>query len=334
MRGGRSQHFFRRKRVLITGGLGFIGSNMARRLVALGADVTLVDSMIPEYGGNLFNIHGIEDKVRVNFSDVRDVHALDFLVRDQDLLFNLAGQVSHVDSMRDPFTDLAINTTSQLSILEVCRKRNPAIKILFASTRQIYGKPQYLPVNEEHPLHPTDLNGIHKMASEWYHMLYGRLYGLRTVSLRLTNTFGPGLLMRHNRQGFLGWFVRQLIDGKPIMIYGDGQQQRDLNYIDDVVDAFLLAAADDRLNGEAFNLGNVPPVSLEHIAQRLIRMNRGGTYRLVPFPAELGKIDIGHYYASYAKFKSATGWEPRVTYETGFRRMLSYYKQHQRHYWA
>lgn len=334
MTGARRTRFFRRKRILITGGIGFIGSNLARRLVALGAHVTLVDSMIPDYGGNLFNIRGIERKIRVNFSDVRDVHALDFLVRDHDLLFNLAGQVSHLDSMHDPYTDLAINTTSQLSILEVCRRRNPGIKVIFASTRQIYGKPQYLPVNEEHPLQPTDVNGIHKIASEWYHLLYWRVYGIRTVCLRLTNTYGPRLLMKHSRQGFLGWFVRQLIERKPIVIYGNGQQKRDLNYIDDVVDAFLIAASDDHLNGEVFNLGNVPPISLEEIAKSLIRVNRGGRYRLMPFPRELKKIDIGDYYASYAKFKSATGWEPRVTYEAGFRAMLSYYKKYHRYYWT
>lgn len=325
---------FRGRKVLITGGLGFIGSNLAIRLVGMEAKVTLVDSMIPETGGNLFNIRGIEDKVTLNFSDVRDAHSMDFLVRDMDIMFNLAGQVSHIDSMRDPYTDLEINTRSQLSILEACRRYNPKIKIVYASTRQVYGKPEYLPVDERHPLNPVDINGVNKLAGEWYHVLYDTVYGIKTVSLRMTNTFGPRLLMTHSRQGFIGWFVRQIIDGKPIRIFGDGRQLRDLNYIDDVVDALLICASDDSLNGQIFNLGNERPISLEDIAKLLIRINGKGKYSIVPFPSENRKIDIGHYYASYDKFRNATGWKPKVPYEKGLRRMLVYYKKHKKQYWS
>ncbi|MFC1577269.1 NAD-dependent epimerase/dehydratase family protein [Candidatus Omnitrophota bacterium] len=329
----RAERSYNRKSVVITGGLGFIGSSLARRLVALGSKVTLVDSMIPEYGGNLFNIKGIEDKVEVNFSDVRDEHSMNFLVRNNDIMFNLAGQVSHIDSIRDPYTDLEINTRSQLSILESCKKHNPAIKIVFASTRQMYGKPEYLPVDEKHPLKPTDVNGINKMAGEWYHVLYNNVYGIKTICLRMTNTYGPRLLMKHNRQGFVGWFVRRIIEGKPIEIYGSGKQRRDLNYIDDVVEALLIAGYDDLLNGQIFNLGNTPPISLEEIARMLIRIYGSGRYRLIPFPGEMKRIDVGDYYAAFDKFKDATGWEPRVSYEEGFRRMLAFYKKHKRHYW-
>lgn len=324
---------YKGKKVLITGGMGFIGSNLAIQLVKLGARVTLVDSMIPDYGGNLFNIKGIEGKVRLNFSDVRDEHSMDFLIRDMELMFNLAGQVSHIDSMKDPYTDLEINTKSQLSILESCKKYNTDIKIVFASTRQIYGKPQYLPVDEKHPLEPTDVNGINKMAGEWYHILYNRIYGIKTVCLRMTNTYGPRLLLKHNRHGFLGWFMRQIIENKEITIYGNGKQLRDLNYIDDVVDALLISGIESTLDGKIFNLGQHPPISLEDIAKLLVKINGAGSYRLVEFPEDSKKIDIGDYYSSYKKFKSVAGWKPKTSYADGFKETLEYYKKNHRHYW-
>jgi UDP-glucose 4-epimerase len=328
-----SEGSFRNKKILITGGMGFIGSNLAIRLVTAGARVTLVDSMVNATGGNLFNIKGIEKKVMVNFSDVRDEHSMNFLVREKDMMFNLAGQVSHIDSMKDPYTDLDINARSQLSILEACRKYNPGIKIVYASTRQVYGRPEYLPVDERHPLNPVDIDGVNKLAGEWYHVLYDKVYGINTVSLRMTNTFGPRLLMKHSRQGFIGWFVRSIIEGKEIRIFGDGKQLRDLNYIDDVVDALMICACNDSVNGGIFNLGNELPISLEDIAKMLIRINGKGRYRLIPFPEENKKIDIGHYYASYGKFRDATGWEPKVSYESGLSKMLGYYKKYRKYYW-
>lgn len=326
------KEFFCNKKIVITGGLGFIGSNLAIRLLDLGTKVTLVDSMIPGCGGNLFNINEIKDKVRLELCDVREEHLMRQLVADADLMFNLAGQISHIDSMKDPYTDLEINTRSHLSILEACRKCNPDIKIIFASTRQVYGKPMYLPVDENHPLSPIDVNGINKMAGEWYHILYNKVYGIKTVCLRMTNTYGPRLLIKHNRQGFLGWFIHNITEGKELEIFGDGKQLRDLNCIDDVVEALLISGYDDCLNGRIFNLGNSPPITLEEIAELLVKINGSGSYRFVPFPEEKKKIDIGDYYASYAKFKDATGWEPKVSYEEGFAKLLSYYKKYGGHY--
>lgn len=282
------------KRVLITGGLGFIGSNLAWRLVSLGAQVLLVDSLIPEYGGNLFNIAGIEDQVRVNISDIRDEHSMRYLVQEQDFLFNLAGQTSHLDSMQDPYTDLQINCGAQLSILEACRKYNPAVKIVFASTRQIYGKPKYLPVDEEHPLQPVDVNGINKMAGEWYHILYSRVYGIQACALRLTNTYGPRMRVKDARQTFLGIWIRLLVEGKPFEVW-DGQQLRDFTYVDDAVDAFLLAGASEEANGQVFNLGGDCVVSLAGLADLLIEVNCGGKYTVRSFPTDRKKIDIGDY---------------------------------------
>ena len=318
--------------VLITGGLGFIGSNLARRLVDLGARVTLVDSLIPDYGGNLFNIAGYESRLYVNIADVRDPYSMRALVKGQHVLFNLAGQVSHMDSMHDPFTDLDINTRSQLSILEACRYENPVIKVVYAGTRQQYGKPRYLPLDEDHLQAPTDVNGVNKLAGEWYHIVYHTAYGLRTTSLRLTNTYGPRQLIKHNRQGFIGWFIRLAVEGKTIQLYGDGSQLRDLTYVDDVVDAFLRAGASEEANGRVYNLGGAAPVSLRELAEMMIHLAGRGNLELVPWPADRQKIDIGDVYSSYARISAELGWQPKTPLPVGLGRMIEYYRQHGEHY--
>lgn len=318
---------FHGRRVLITGGLGFIGANLARRLLALGARVLLVDSLIPEYGGNLFNIAGIEDRVQVNISDVRDEHSMRYLVQGQDYLFNLAGQTSHLDSMQDPCTDLEINCRAQLYILEACRLYNPSIKVVFASTRQIYGRPEYLPVDEKHPLRPVDVNGINKMAGEWYHILYNNVHGIRASALRLTNTYGPRMRVKDARQTFLGIWIRLLVEGKPFEVW-DGQQLRDFTYVDDAVEALLLAAVHEEANGQVFNLGGEPVVSLKELADRLVAANGGGKYTVRPFPPERKAIDIGDFYADYSRIRAVLGWQPRVSLEDGLVRTLAFYREH------
>jgi dTDP-glucose 4,6-dehydratase/UDP-glucose 4-epimerase len=324
---------FAGKSVLITGGLGFIGSYLARRLVGLNAKVTLVDSLIPQYGGNLFNIHDIRDKVKVNISDVRDPHAMAYLIQGQDFLFNLAGQTSHLDSMTDPQTDLDINASAQLSILEACRKHNPQIRIVFASTRQLYGKPEYLPVDENHPIKPVDINGINKLAGEWYHLLYNNVYHIRACALRLTNTYGPGMRVKDARQTFLGIWIRNLIEGKPVQVFGDGLQVRDFNYVDDVVEAFLLSALDVRAEGQVYNLGNTEYINLKDLASMMVEIYGSGSYQVVPFPPERKAIDIGDYYSDFTKINHALGWEPRVSLQDGLRKSLEYYALNGRHYW-
>jgi len=321
------------KKVLITGGLGFIGSNLAHKLVELGADVTLVDCLIPGQGGNLFNIRGIEDKVRLSIADIRDESSVSCLVREQDHIFNLAGQVSHPDSMRYPLVDLDINCRGHLTLLEACRRNNPNAKIVFAGTRQVYGKPAYLPLDEQHPLHPVDINGIHKQAAECYHLLYHNVYGLRTASLRLTNTYGPRQLVRHNRAGFTGWFVRQAIDGKEIEVFGDGLQSRDFTYVDDVVNAFLLTGASEKTNGQVFNLGGERPHTLLDFVDILLKACRSGSYKIIPFPTERRSIDIGSVYSSYDKIKRVLNWSPTISLAEGLRRTVEYFKQNKNHYW-
>jgi UDP-glucose 4-epimerase len=324
---------FSGKRTLITGGLGFIGSNLARRLVELGAEVLLVDSLIPDYGGNLFNIAGIEDRVRVNIADVRDEYGMNYLVQGQDVIFNLAGQVSHLDSMRDPYTDLEINCRSQLSILEACRKHNPGVKIVYAGTRQIYGRPQYLPVDETHPLEPTDINGVNKLAGEWYHIIYHRVHGLRTVSLRMTNIYGPRMRVKDARQTFIGWWLHQIVEDEELQIFGDGRQVRDFNYVDDVVEALVLAAADPTAEGQIYNLGGDDPINLLDLAELLIRLNGGGSYRIVPFPADRKRIDIGDYHGDYGRIRAHLGWRPTVPLRDGLERAIAFYRQYREHYW-
>ena len=326
-------HEYKKKHVLITGGLGFIGSNLARALVQAGAHVTLVDSLIPEYGGNPFNVHDIRDQVDINVCDVRDPYAMAYLIQGKDYLFNLAGQTSHLDSMENPQTDLDINASAQLSILEACRKANPGIKVVFASTRQLYGKPDYLPVDEKHPIRPVDVNGINKLAGEWYHLLYNNVYGIRACALRLTNTYGPGMRVRDARQTFLGIWVRLMLEGKPIKVFGDGLQLRDFNYVDDCVEAMMLAGASDEANGKVYNLGCSEVVGLKALADMMVEVWKEGEYELVPFPPERKAIDIGDYYSDFNLIKHELGWEPKTLLRPGLKSTLEYYREHRSQYW-
>ncbi|HJO39543.1 MAG: NAD-dependent epimerase/dehydratase family protein [Vicinamibacterales bacterium] len=316
------ESFYGGRRVLITGGLGFIGSNLARRLVDLNADVLLVDSLIPDHGGNRFNIAGLEDHVTVNTTDVRDEGAMDELVRDREIIFNLAGQVSHIDSMRDPYTDLEINCRSQLSLLEACRKHNPEVKIVFAGTRQVYGHPDRLPVTEEHLVRPIDVNGINKVAGEYYHLMYHRAFGIRSYSLRLTNVYGPRQLIKHSRQGFIGWFIRLAVEDREIEIFGDGSQIRDFVFVDDAAAAFLLAGATAECDGSIYNVGGSEPISLRALVRRLLEVAGTGRVRYVDWPVEKKAIDIGDFYADSTKFTSTVGWQPPV----------AFYREHLVHY--
>jgi len=322
------REFYRGRKVLITGGLGFIGSNLARQLVDLGADVLLVDSLIDDYGGNLFNIDGIADRVRVNVADIRQQSTMNFLVRDRAVVFNLAGQVSHIDSMRDPYTDLEINCRSQLTILEACRYFNPGVKVVFAGTRQVYGRPDFLPVSEAQLVRPTDVNGINKAAGEYYHLVYNNVFGVRACSLRLTNVYGPRQLIKHNRQGFIAWFIRMAIEDKTISIYGDGAQLRDFVYVDDAADAFLRAGAMDACNGEVFNVGGDGPLNHRDLTTMLVDVAGTGRVEYVAWPTDKKAIDIGSFYADSTKFKTITGWSPTTPMREGLARTVAFYREH------
>ncbi len=331
MRAANFRRVFSGKRVLITGGLGFIGSNLARTLVAFGARVSVVDSLVPEYGGNRRNLAGLAQKVRVHIADVRDWPRLPSLVRGQDFLFNLAGQTSHMDSMSDPQTDLDINCRAQLAMLEACRRHNPAIRIVFASTRQIYGRPDYLPVDEKHPLRPVDVNGINKLAGESFHLLYSRVHGIAATALRLTNTIGPRMRIKDARQTFVGVWIRRLVEGQSFEVWG-GAQLRDFTYVDDAVEAFLLAAARPEAIGQVFNLGGPPAITLHELAELLLHINGSGVFRVREFPADRRKIDIGDYYADDRLIARKLGWKPRTDLRTALTRTLEFYRKELRHY--
>ena len=324
---------YRGLNILVTGGLGFIGSNLAIRLVELGAQVLIVDSLIPDYGGNVFNVSDVQDRLVINVSDIRDQESLPSLIADQDFVFSLAGQVSHLDSMTQPMVDLEINCQSQLALLEACRHHNPTAKIVFASTRQLYGRPQYLPVDEKHPLVPVDVNGINKLASEMYYSLYHQVYGMKTVSLRLTNTYGPRMDLRNDRKGFAGVFLRQALRGETIRLFGTGQQRRDFNYVDDVVEALLIAGQTTELAGDVFNLGNETHHSLTEFVTTLQQFTEF-QYECVPFPPDRERIDIGDYYGSYQKFHAATGWRPQVSLTDGLEQSVAFFNEHREHYVA
>jgi UDP-glucose 4-epimerase len=323
---------YRGKKVLITGGLGFIGSNLAIRLVEAGASVRIVDSADPTGGGNPFNIEPIRGRVEVINDDIRNLPTMREAVRDRVYIFNLAGRVSHIESMEDPFGDLQMNAVGPLTILEACRQVNPLARIVFAGTRQAYGRPESLPIVETHLLRPVDVNGVNKMAGEAFHLVYNKAYGMPTVSLRLINTYGPRQLIRHARQGFIGWFIKKAIEGDEIEIFGDGQQLRSLNYVDDVVEALLAAAVNNSVMGDFFNLGGQKPFTLESLVKILISITGKGSYRIVPFPPEKKAIDIGSVYSSPAKFTAATGWTARVSLEDGLARTVDYYRRYRTNY--
>ena len=323
---------YRNKNALITGGLGFIGSNLARELVRLGTKVTVIDSLIPEYGGNRRNLAGFEERVTVNISDVRDRHSLPVFLKGQDYLFNLAGQTSHMDSMSDPEADLEINGRAQLSILEACRRHNPGIRIVFASTRQVYGRPDYLPVDEKHPLRPVDVNGINKLAGEQYHLLYSQVHGIRSTVLRLTNTIGPRMRVKDARQTFVGIWIKSALQGVPFEVWG-GDQLRDFTYVDDAVGAFLTAAVHPESVGKIFNLGGVGLVSLREMAEALVAVaGKQASYRVHEFPAERKKIDIGDYYSDGTLIERTLGWAPKTDIQTSLKKTHAYFKKELSHY--
>lgn len=319
---------YRGRRVMVTGGLGFIGSNLARALAELGADVLVVDSLIPDQGGNLFNLAGFESRIQVKVADMRQQTTMNALVRDREVIFNLAGQVSHIDSMHDPQADLEVNCRAQLSLLEACRRHNPAVTLVYAGTRQVYGRPMGLPVDERHLVRPTDINGVNKAAGEQYHLVYDQVFGMRGCSLRLTNVYGPRQLIKHNRQGFIGWFIRLAVEGQEIQVYGDGSQLRDFVYVDDAVDAFLRAGATDAVHGDVFNVGGAEPISHRDLVTLLIEVAGRGSVRFVDWPEEKKAIDIGSFYSDSTKFQQAVGWRPATPLREGLERTVAFYREH------
>lgn len=322
---------FQGRSCLVTGGAGFIGSNLVLELVSTGAKVTVLDNLVEACGGNRFNLEAVSSDIQFWEEDQLNLSSRQERVRGFDFIFNLAGNVSHQDSMDRPLFDLEANGTAHLALLEACRRENPKAVIVFSSTRQLYGVPRYLPVDEKHPIQPTDINGIHKFTAEEYHRLYHQVHGLQTVSLRLTNTFGPHQLVRHARQGFIGWFMNRCLLGEEIQLFGGGGQLRDFNYVSDVVNAMLLAALNPTCAGKAFNLSGERK-SLKEIAAYLRELSPKLQIREIEFPAERKKIDIGNYYGDSQLFEKETGWKPLVSVEKGLERTYVFYEKYLSHY--
>lgn len=325
---------YKGRSVLITGGLGFIGSNLALKLIEAGAEVTIVDALFQDQGGNRFNIEPHQDRVKLHVADIGDSYIINHLVGGMDYIFNLAGNVSHVDSMTTPHHDLQVNCTAHLSLLEACRMFNPHVKVVFTSTRQVYGRSVYLPVDEEHRVQPLDINGIHKLAAENYHLLYHKVYGMRSVCLRLSNIYGPRQQMKHSRQGFIAWFIRQAIDGGVIELFGEGRQRRDLTFVEDAIEAILLAGISEAVEGEIFNVGDDKNVSLAEIAEELIKQTGRGTISGIPFPLERQLIDVGNCSMNYKKIERVLGWQPKKDWKKGLRQTVDFYEQNKKHYWG
>jgi UDP-glucose 4-epimerase len=319
-------------RALITGGLGFIGSSLALRLVEAGAHVTLADAMIPEYGGNLFNIEPVRDRVTVNFGDVCDRHAMAWLVRGQDFVFHLAGQVSHIMSLTDPFPDIEYNLKGTAVVMEAVRKQAPKARVLFTGTRGQYGPAVRLPVDESAPTNPKGIYEITNLAAEKTVQVYHQAHGVRSVALRLTNVYGPRAQMMHSQYCVVNWFVRQVLDGHPVRVFGDGRILRDFLYIDDCVEALLRIALSEAAYGEVFNVGVDRPTSFRELAEVLTGLCPGSRWEYAPFTPERKAQEPGDFYSDITKIRAAVGWEPTTSLEEGLRRTLAYYRAHRNHY--
>lgn len=324
---------FSARRVLITGGLGFLGSSLAIRLAALGAEVTCVDAMLAEYGGNLFNLEPVRDRVRINFCDVRDQSSMSWLVRGIDHVFHLAGQSDHVRSLTDPFPDIDMNITGTAVVLEACRRHAPGAVLVYTGTRGQYGKSVALPVSEEAPMNPLGIYEVSRLAAEKMIQVYNDAHGLRSVMLRLTNVYGPRSQMRHNRFGVLNWFLRQALDGETIQVFGDGALLRDFLYVDDCVDAMLRCAAMPAAHGQVFNVGHDRPVSFLDLAKTIVEVTGSGAWALAPFSPERAAQSPGSFYSDVSKIRAATGWSATTALRDGIAKTVDYYRRHRAQYW-
>jgi len=325
---------FSGKNVLITGGLGFIGSNLAIRLVEAGAEVTLLDAMIPGHGGNPFNIEPIKDDVRVNFSDIRDANSLNYVVREKEYIFHLAGQNDHILSLTNPFPDIDINVKGSAVLLEACRNINRHARVIYTGTRGEYGSAVKLPVKEDAPLHPKGIYELSSLTAQMLFKIYHDNHGIQTITLRLTNIYGERAQMRHHRFGVVNWFIRLAIDGETIKVFGDGSILRDFLYVQDTVDAIMKAALCEEAYGEVFNIGVDRPTSFLELANVIVDVAGSGGWEFAPFTPERAAQEPGDFYSDISKARAVTGWEPKTELREGITRAIDYYRQHKVHYWG
>jgi UDP-glucose 4-epimerase len=324
---------FKDAQILITGGMGFVGSNLAIALVRLGAKVTIVDAMIPGYGGNLFNIEPIREQVVVNFCDIRDTHVMDYMVSGKDFVFHLAGQVDHILSLTDPYPDIDMNIKGTAVIMEACKRNNPDVRLIYTGTRGQYGLATSLPVDEEAPTRPRGIYEISNLAAEKIILVYHDVHGIRSILLRLTNIYGPRAQMRHSRYGVVNWFVRQALDNQTIQVFGDGQIKRDFLYVDDCVEAMLSCALSERAYGEVLNVGIDTPTNFVELAQTVVKVCGSGNWEFAPFSPEREAQEPGDFFSDISKIRRLVGWEPHTGLADGLTQTVNFYRQHARHYW-
>ena len=328
-----SRNFYNDKKVLITGGLGFIGSNLSIELVRLGAKVTIVDNMLPRQGGNLFNIEPVKDKVKVNFSDVRNQLSMNHLVKGQDVIFHLAGQVNHVDSMRNPVLDLEINCHGTLVLMQALRHYNPEAIVVYSGTRGEYGSSVQLPVKEDHPTNPKGLYAVTNLAAEKMILVYNQIYAIPAICLRITNTYGPRHQMMHDEYGVFNWFIKKAMDDDVLPVFGDGSILRDFLFIEDLVQCLLMSASAEEAVGEVCNVGSGIPVSFRDVAETIVRVIGKGSSTFTEFTRERAEVEPGDYWADISKIKRITGWEPATSLAEGIDKTFEFYSQNREHYW-
>lgn len=324
---------YSKKEVLITGGLGFIGSNLAIELVKEGARVTILDNLQKGLGANYFNIVPIKNKVKVTVADIRSQSAMNSAVRGKDYIFHLAGQVSHIDSIKYPLKDLSINAEGTLVTLEACRKYNPETKLIFTGTRGQYGSSVRLPVSENHPMNPKGVYAITNLCAEKLVMVYDEIHKIRAIALRITNTYGPRHQMMHDEYGVLNWFIRKAIDNEVIPVFGNGLIKRDFLYIDDLVKALVMCGLSNDAYGNIFNIGSGKATDFVELAKIIISIAKSGSFKFTDFSKERKEIEPGDYYADIKKIKTIVGWKPAVSLNEGIERTINYYKKFKNKYW-
>lgn len=325
---------FKGKTALITGGMGFIGSNLAIRLANLGAKVTILDSMIPDYGGNEFNLAPVKDRVKVNYCDISDASAVNYLVRGQDYVFHLAGQVCHLMSLSNPFPDIEFNIRGTAVLMEALRQFNPNAICVYTGTRGQYGASVSLPVNEEAPTNPKGIYEISNLTAEKIIKVYNDVHGVRSVLLRLSNIYGPRSQMKHSRFGVCNWFVRLAMDNDTIQVYGDGSILRDFCYVDDTVEAIIKSAITPAAYGEIFNVGSDIPVSFLELTKTICDVSKTGKWEYAEFSAERKAQEPGDFYSDISKIDRVVGWKPTTTLEAGLAKTIEYYRKHREYYWT
>ena len=318
---------------MITGGAGMIGSTIANLAVQSGAQVTILDAMLPAYGGNFFNLQNIRDKINFIQGDIRDAEVVKRLVPGMDYIFSLAGQVSYVDSNTDPLLDLDINCLGHIQVLEACRQFNPKAGLIFASSRFVYGKIDYTPVDEGHPFNCLSIYGIHKLSGEKYYRFYHDAYGLKTVSVRIANPYGPRQQMKHSKYGIVNWFIRQALDGKELTIFGDGRQGRDYIFVEDLAEAMVALVLAPGTSGQVYNLGSATITPFIEMAHLVAEAVPGTVVKQVEWPADRYFVETGDYVSDLGKITKAIDWRPKTSIKEGINKTVDYYRKYRDKYW-